>query len=180
MTTNRNTHHLTVGDRAHRIAAAMARETTASDRASTALALTRCARSVFTAFPVEYRPREAFLDAVTAAGVYLRRFQPMGSWQLLDRELVDGRNRFDLVHQNTETSVLIDEIKLGVGRSGEAAVQQQLDRYTEAGTRLWGSRFLGVRLCAVHEPLQSQLYLPDGRTVLLLTESGLPDGVAVR
>ena len=54
--------------------------------------LTRCGRQVFTDHSVEYRPRESFLDAVTAAGVYLHRFRPIDGWSLMADEFVaDGR-----------------------------------------------------------------------------------------
>jgi hypothetical protein len=76
--------------------------------------------------------------------------------------------------------MLIDELKLGVGRSAETAVRDQIDRYVTAGSRRWGSSFMGLRLCAVHEPLQSRFYLPDRRRSLLLAEADLPHGLAVR
>jgi hypothetical protein len=77
-------------------------------------------------------------------------------------------------------AVLVDELKLGVGRGGETAVREQIDRYLDAGRRMWGSSFIGVRLCAVHEPLQSRLYLPDRRRSVLLTDADVIEGLAVQ
>lgn len=173
-------HQLAVGDRAHRIVARACRTEAPDTRAGDALLLTRCGRQVFDDHPVEYRSRESFLDAVTAAGVYLRRFRPGADWSLVADEFVADRNRFDLVHRNEKGATLIDELKLGVGRAGETAVRDQIDRYLETGGQLWGSSFVGVRLCAVHEPLQSRLYLPDRRRSVLLTEADLADGLLVR
>jgi len=175
-----NNHQLTVGDRAHRIVAAALRTEQPTTRANSALALTRCGRKVFADHPVDYRSRESFLDAVTAAGVYLNRFRPNTGWSLVADEFVAEGSRFDLVHRNDDGKILIDEIKLGVGRAGETAVREQIDRYVDTGYQLWGSSFVGVRLCAVHEPLQSRLHLPDRRRSVLLTEADLADGLAIR
>ncbi len=180
MADSANTHQLIVGDRAHRIVAAVVRQQPQHGRSAHAINLARCGRAVFDDHPVEYRTRESFLDAVTAAGVYLHRFRPGPDWTLIPDELVDGRNRFDLVHQHRDGGMLIDELKLGVGRSAETAVRDQIDRYVTAGSRRWGSSFMGLRLCAVHEPLQSRFYLPDRRRSLLLAEADLPHGLAVR
>lgn len=175
-----NNHQLVVGDRAHRIVAAALRCEQPASRASTAILLTRCGRQVFAEHPVDYRTRESMLDAVTAAGVYLHRFRPADGWRVVaDEFAVDGA-RFDLVHRHAEGAVLVDELKLGVGRGGETAVRDQIDRYLDAGHRMWGSSFIGVRLCAVHEPLQSRLYLPDRRRSVLLTDADVSEGLAVR
>lgn len=175
-----DTHQLVVGDRAHRIVAAALRTEQPLTRSGSAMVLTRCGRQVFTDHSVEYRPRESFLDAVTAAGVYLHRFRPGGAWSLMAEEFVADGSRFDLVYRHVDGATLIDEVKLGVGRNGETAVREQIDRYLDAGGRLWGASFVGVRLCAVHEPLQSRLYLPKRRRSVLLTEAVLADGLAVR
>ncbi|MEY4372685.1 MAG: hypothetical protein RL219_1454 [Actinomycetota bacterium] len=175
-----NSHQLVVGDRAHRIVATALRSEPPSTRAAAAIVLTRCGRQVFAEHPVEYRTRESLLDAVTAAGVYLHRFRPTNGWHLVaDEFAVDGA-RFDLVHRSDAGAVLVDELKLGVGRGGETAVREQIDRYLDAGRRMWGSSFIGVRLCAVHEPLQSRLYLPDRRRSVLLTDADVIEGLAVQ
>lgn len=160
---NPRPHQLVVGDRAHRIVTAALHSEQPLTRSAAAIMLARCGRRVFADHPIDYRTRESLLDAVTAAGVYLHRFRPASNWRLVADELTVGGNRFDLVHRSHQGTVLIDELKLGVGRSAETAVREQIDRYLEAGSRLWGSSFIGVRLCAVHEPLQSRLYLPDRR-----------------
>lgn len=177
---SRNNHQLEVGDRAHRIVAAALRTGQLQTRSASAITLTRCGRQVFSDNPVEYRSRESFLDAVTAAGVYLHRFRPTGDWSLMAEEFVAGNSRFDLVHCDQKGTTLIDELKLGVSRTGEAVVREQIDRYLETGSRLWGSSFVGVRLCAVHEPLQSRLYLPNRKRSVLLTDAGLAEGLSVR
>lgn len=174
------THQLVVGDRAHRIVAAALRTEQPPTRSGNAIMLTRCGRQVFADYPVEYRGRESFLDAITAAGVYLHRFRPPAGWSLMADEFVADGSRFDLVHRNEAGATLIDELKLGVGRTGETSVREQIDRYLKTGSRLWGSSFVGVRLCAVHEPLQSRLYLPDRRRSILLTDTDLSEGLAVR
>jgi hypothetical protein len=173
-------HHLRVGDRAHRIVATLLRRGVADDRSQRTIALTRCARSVFEEHPIEYRPREAFLDAITAAGVYLQRFRPLQPWLLIGNEVPSGRCRFDLVHERDGTGVVIDELKLGVSRSGETAVRDQISRYVDEGSKRWGARFRGVRLCAVHEPTRSRLYPPHRKRSLLITESDLAAELAIR
>lgn len=174
------THQLTVGDRAHRIVAEVLKTGRPQVRSEAAILLTRCGRQVFKEHPVDYRSRASFLDAVTAAGVYLQRFHPGAGWELTGTEIVVGQSRFDLVYGSTSGPIVIDELKLGVGRAGESAVRAQIDRYVDAGRRLWGSNFIGVRLCAVHEPLQSRLYLPDRHESMLLAELDLADGLEIR
>lgn len=173
-------HALTVGDRAHRIAARALHAGVPDSRSQRVLELSRHARSVFDERPVEYRSREALVTATTAAGVYLHRFRPLLPWRLLASELPIDGCRFDLVHELDGDLVLVDELKLGVGRADEAAVRKQIDRYVELGSAEWGSRFVGVRLCAIHEPTQSRLYAPDRQRSVLLTDSDLDAGVMVR
>lgn len=174
------THALTVGDRAHRVIARALDAGVPDSRSQLVLELTRYAREVFAEHPVEYRSREALVTATTAAGAYLHRFRPLSPWKMVGTELQVASCRFDVVHQHRGAGVLIDEIKLGNGRSDEAAVQEQIERYLEHGRSKWGSLFRGVRLCSVHEPMRSRLYLPNGRESLLLLESGLDAGVMVR
>lgn len=178
--TGPTTHQLVVGDRAHRIVAAALRAETPPNRTAHAMLLAQLGRQVFAKHPVEYRSRESLLDAITAAGVYLFRFRPAPQWSLIAEEFVAEMSRFDLVHRDTRGSTLIDELKLGVGRSAETGVRNQIDRYLTVGSRLWGCDFVGVRLCAVHEPLQSRLYLPDRRRSVLLTEVDLDEGLTIR
>jgi hypothetical protein len=172
MTTSDNqVHALRVGDRAHRIVGAVLQEGPAPLRSMRTLALTRAASDVFRQYPVEHRTREAYFDAVTAAGVYLHRFRPPSSWCLVDTEMQVSGCRLDIVHRCDGIGVLIDELKLGVGRHGETLVQDQIKRYLAAGQELWGAEFIGVRLCAVHEPTQSRLYSNDVTKPQLVSES---------
>ena len=179
MSSKQQIHNMTVGDRAHRIVAAILEEGAEQDRRSLTLQATRCARAVFKAHPIDYRPREAFVDAVTAAGVYIHRFLLPTPWEVNGVEVECGRSRLDIVYSKVGTGFLIDEMKLGVGRHGESAVREQIDRYLELGQDTWGSSFVGVRLCAIHEPNQSLLHSPGG-TIQLLTKSGLAEELCVR
>jgi len=151
-------HHLRVGDRAHRIVASVLNDELGEGRSTRALAITRAARAVFDEHPIEYRPREAFFDAVTAAGVYLNRFAPQSPWRLLGTEVVLGSSRLDVAYELEGYGVLIDELKLGVGRRDEAEVVKQIGRYLEIGKKTWKANFRGVRLCTVHEPMESRFY----------------------
>lgn len=170
-TSDIQTHALQVGDRAHRIVGAVLQQQLAPQRSMQALTLTRAASEIFRQYPVEYRTREAYFDAVTAAGVYLHRFRPPAPWCLVDTEMQVGGGRLDVVHRRDGIGVLIDELKLGVGRHGESLVQDQIKRYLAAGQELWGTDFIGVRLCAVHEPVQSRLYSNDVPKPQLISES---------
>jgi hypothetical protein len=173
-------HALVVGDRAHRIIARVLRAGVPETRQQIALELSRHARSVFAEHPVDYRTREVLVNATTAAGVYLQRFRPLPPWRLLSTEMRVGRHRLDVVHQLGEDLVVVDEIKLGVGRANEAEVRKQIDRYLELGSAEWGARFQGVRLCAIHEPTNSRFYVPGQSRSALLAESHLDAGVMVR
>ncbi len=179
MSSKQQTHQMTVGDRAHRIVAATLIEGVESERHARTLQVIRHARAIFAEHPINYRSREALVDAVTAAGVYLSRFLPGPSWKMTGVEVHSGRFRLDIVYKLGRTGYLIDELKLGVGRSGESAVQKQIDRYMKVGKDRWGAEFLGVRLCAVHEPYQSRLHSPDG-TIELLAKSELSEELWVR
>lgn len=171
---------LQVGDRAHRIAAATVRRGLVPDRAQRAVTILGYAEQVFADHPVEYRSRAAFLAAVTAAGVYVHRFLPPPPWALVGGEIVSGGCRFDLVYEHPTRGVLVDELKLGVGRAGETSVRDQIDRYLVEGERVWDRRFVGVRLCSVHEPARSRLYLPGRKKSLTVAESDLAAELDVR
>ena len=79
MRTERQPHQMMVGDRAHRIIAATLVEGVQLERRARALQVIRHARAVFQEHPVDYRPREALVDAVTAAGVYLEAHERSNS-----------------------------------------------------------------------------------------------------
>lgn len=179
-TTDSSWYSARVGSQAHRIVARALAAGLSTDRAQRALELTRHARSVFEEHPISYRTREAFLDAVTAAGVYLHRFRPLEPWCLIGSEAPVGTVRFDVVHELDRLGVLVDEIKLGVGRASEAAVRKQIESYLEHGLLEWGDQFIGVRLCAVHEPLQSRLYLPKRTRSVLFAESDTAKHLVMR
>lgn len=165
-------HALVVGDRAHRIVGLLVSGGAPPERASRTIALARTAQSIFQEYPVTYRPREALFQAVTAAGVYLSRFHPRTQdWSLLGVELVSGSSRFDLVYESRH-GVLIDELKLGQGRSGESLVRTQIDKYVQRGAEMWGDHFLGVRMCSVHEPARARFFPPKSRRSALLSECG--------
>ena len=176
----RSDHHLIIGNRAHRIVGEVLHEGPPDGRADFALHLTRCARTVFNDHPVTYRPRETFVDAVTAAGVYLRRFRPSAPWSLIGTEVQHGDCRFDMAFERPEVGVVIDELKLGVSRAGETQVAEQVHRYLEAGKDRWGETFLGVRLCTVHAPAESRFYRADRKRAIALSSSDLGPELAVR
>lgn len=163
-----STHNITVGTLAHRIVSSTLRAGWPEARHERNQLILRTGRSEMAAHPVTYRPREALLDAVTAAGVYLWRFLPESDWApIMIDEALNGGGRPDVVFDHAEHGVLIDELKLGVGRFGESMVRAQIDRYLDEGTALFGERLIGVRLCSVHEPARSRIYLP-GRTRSML------------
>lgn len=68
----------------------------------------RVAGQVFTESPVAYRSREALVEAVTAAGIYLNRFRPLDGWAIVDTELQNGPCRFDVVWHHARHGHLID------------------------------------------------------------------------
>lgn len=172
----RDAHRLAVGACAQRIVAETLRSPTARP---SPIELTNIARRVFVKHPVSYRSRESLLEAVTAAGVYLHRLRPDGDWEFIGAEQTHGDCRFDLVWEHPRYGHLVDELKLGVGRGGELAVRAQIDRYLEVGAGLW-PHFVGVRLCAVHEPGMSRLYRPGRRRSDLVSESELVAELAPR
>ncbi|MGZ4314198.1 MAG: hypothetical protein ACXVRS_00045 [Gaiellaceae bacterium] len=171
-------HRLEVGGRTHQIVAETLRDN-GNSRATSPLTVTQAARRVLAAHPISYRPRESFLEAVTAAGVYLQRLRPPDGWELIVSEHLVRGCRFDLVWEHEQHGVLVDELKLGVGRGGELAVRAQIDRYLSEGARTW-TKFVGVRLCAVHEPGTSRLFLPGRRRSSLVSESELAQELAPR
>ena len=167
-------HSLVVGDRAHRIVGQLVSGGVPPERAARTIALARTAQSIFQEYPVTYRPRETLFQAVTAAGVYLSRFHPRTrDWSLLGVELVSGSSRFDLVYESRH-GVLIDELKLGQGRTGESLVRAQIDKYVRRGTEMWGDHFLGVRMCSVHEPSRARFFPQTSRRSSLLATCDLP------
>lgn len=170
---------LIVGDRAHRIAAALAGQDWSQERSIRAIALTNSARAIFERYPVQYRPRESIFQAVTAAGVYLNRFKPEKPWIFLGSEIASGGCRFDLAFQS-EQGILIDELKLGVGRVQHAEIKNQIDRYLLEGQRLWRHEFLGVRLCFVNEPAASRFYSPASKRSALVNLTNLADILEIR
>ena len=180
MVEDRYLHSLEVGDRAHRIVGTAVSEGLPADRVMRVARIAEIGQQVFQAHPVSVRPREARFQAVTAAGVYVHRFMPVGDWALLGVEMRDGRSRFDLVFQSADGTVVIDELKLGVGRAGENYVRKQIDRYVDLGLARWGAKFAGVRMCCVHEPNTSRWVVPGRMRSALLAESKLPQGLGIR
>jgi hypothetical protein len=172
-------HHMMVGARAHTVVAAVLRDGPYKSRYELSVAITTAARSAFRSGNVQ-RPREAFFDVITAAGVYLHRFQPADPWKLVGTELKAEGCRFDLVFKHPVHGVLIDELKLGVSRRSDAAVREQIDKYVHVGSKVYGACFVGVRLCQVHQPMESRLFSPKSQRSTLICESLLSDSLAVR
>lgn len=174
-----DTYALLVGDRAHKIAALLAKEVLPADRSLRARALTDAGREVFSIFPVTYRPRESLFQAVTAAGVYLNRFRPIAPWSLIGTEIRSGNCVFDLAFES-KSGILIDELKLGISRANETKVREQINRYLVEGKKVWGNRFVGVRLCPVNEPRASRLYLPASKNSRLVSDLAIAQSLEVR
>ncbi len=174
----RGAYRIEVGARTHEIVFEVLRDPAGSQRPSP-LEITQAARRVFAAHPLSYRPRESLLEAVTSAGVYLQRIRPPDGWELISSEHLVRGCRFDLVWEHARHGFLVDELKLGIGRGGELAVRAQIDRYLSEGARTW-TKFVGVRLCAVHEPGTSRLFLPGRRRSTLVSESDLAQELAPR
>lgn len=170
---------LLVGDRAHKIAALLSREVLPTERSLRVRALTDAGREIFSLFPVEYRPRESLFQAVTAAGVYLNRFRPLAPWSLIGSEIRSGNCIFDLAFES-DSGILIDEIKLGLGRANEAKVREQLNRYVVEGKQVWGDRFIGVRLCPVNEPRASRLYPANSKYSTLVSDLAIAQSLEIR
>ena len=135
---DRQGHYMRVGDRAHEVIAVALRSNLPSSRGQRAFTLARIAREVFMEHPVQYRPREAFLDAVTAAGVYLNRFRPESPARFLGAEVPLDRGRADVIHELASGRVLIDEVKLGMERHLEPTVRAQITRYLDRGSEAPG------------------------------------------
>ena len=173
---NAELHRLAVGALAQGIVAEVLGDPSSS---VSPLKITRAAATVLARRPISYRPQESLLDAVTAAGVYLRRFCPTDSWTFVGAEYTSHACKFDLVWEHPDHGVLIDELKLGIGRGGEIATRAQIDRYLAEGALLW-SEFVGVRLCAVHEPGRSRLYEPRSSRSALVSEVDLARELAAR
>ena len=74
-------------------------------------------------------------------------------------------DRADLVWLLPGGRYLIDEIKVTSSSQLDGAVLAQVQRYLDAGIRIWGPAFAGVRVCHVRSPLSSALLTPDGRVL---------------
>jgi hypothetical protein len=170
---------MVVGDRAHRIVGILAGQELPEDRTRRAVLLVETAREVLRDFPVRRNAREALAQSVTAAGVYINRFLPSKEWELVGTEFKMENSRFDLVFSRDD-KVVIDEIKLGVGRGGEISVRKQIDRYVELGKKKWGEDFIGVRMCSVHEAARSRLCTPASHRSTIFQVTDLLTGLKIR
>jgi hypothetical protein len=170
---------MVVGDRAHRIVGILAGQELPEDFTRRAVLLVETAHSVLKDFPVRRNRREALAQAVTAAGVYLNRFLPSYEWQMIGSEFKVENSRFALVFSRNN-KVVIDEIKLGVGRGGEIRVRKQIDRYVELGSKKWGDKFIGVRMCSIHEAAKSRLYTPASHRSEIFETTHLFAGLEIR
>jgi hypothetical protein len=111
------------------------------------------------------------VEACGAAASYFHHFQLPPSWKFVAAEVPIAKGRMDLVFRQDSGRWLVDDLKFGIGRGGIASVRSQIDRYNEAGVELWGAAFVGVRMCAVAEPLASRLYVPGRHYPLALNTS---------
>jgi len=146
-----------VGQCAHRAIALTLQAGAHPDRLERTQQIIEISRAVLAKSPIPVRTREALANVVSATGIYLHRFALPEPWTFVGSEIVLGDCRIDLAWE-CDNNVLVDEIKLGIGRPNQAAVADQIRRYQSAATKHWGSAFLGVRLCAIDEPMRSRIY----------------------
>lgn len=167
---------LVIGALAHEVVARALRAGPIPDEPfARALRLRTLTRDTMAARPPLARARSARFEVATAAGVYLEVFQPGGSWRFIDSEVALGGGRADLVFEHESGVVLVDEIKLGIGRGGQVMVSKQVARYVVGGRDRWGDRFAGVRLVALSEPRRSRFYKPDAAYSVPLAETAFED-----
>ncbi len=171
---------LQVGDRAHRVIARVLTAGLSHDRDTRTLDVVTTAADVMRGHPVSgNRQRAAVFEVATAAACYLHRFVLPEPWRFHDAEMSVVNGRVDVVWANTVTGEkLIDEVKSTVGRAGESALRDQIDRYVAAGVAMWGDAFVGVRVCAVSQPRRSRLHTPDRTYSVLLSKTSLAGSVA--
>lgn len=171
---------LQVGDRTHRVIARVLAAGLSPDRDARTLDVVTTAAEVLRRHPVSSkRQRAAVFEVATAAACYLHRFVLPEPWTFHDAEMSVVNGRVDVVWANAATGEkLIDEIKSTVGRAGESALRDQIDRYVTAGVAMWGDTFVGVRLCAVSQPRRSRLHTPDRTYSVLLSRTSLAGSVA--
>lgn len=175
-----NNYALTVGLRAHMIAARVMREGVEPDSVDRIQQVLRHAMQVDQDHPVARRGQAARFDATTVANTYLLRFANPPGWEFAGAEVQLGGGRADLVYHHPEADQwLVDELKTGRGRTNEVHLRPQIDRYLQGGAETWGDSFVGVRLCAVRQPLASRLYLSGRKRSILLADSLLAESVSL-
>lgn len=151
-----------IGRCAHTVIATVLAEGLEAERGCRVQQILRVTREVLADYPIKARVRAVLMECSTASATYLARFALPQGWYFLDSEIPLEGGRADIAYAHeSDGRVLLDEIKTGRGRHGEARLRTQIDRYVLAGRERWGSRFVGVRLCAVSQPSRTRLFLPD-------------------
>ncbi len=121
-----------------------------------------------------------------AAESYLRSFRPGFPWELVGSEVPLGRARVDLLWRARPADsdvalgdVLIDELKLQISRGPlSPRLRAQLALYLTEGERMFGHRFVGIRLISLANTDRSRL-IATSRVLCSVARQGpraRPDG----
>ena len=174
------TYSLNVGDRIHQVIAQVLAEGIAPTRDKRIAQTTSTTSAVLAAHPMKHgRARAAAMDVSTAASCYFHRFLLDPNWEFVASEMPLGGGRADLVFRSKLTAEwLVDEVKTTRGRTDDAKLRPQIDRYLAGGVRRWNKLFVGVRCCALAQPRKSRLFVPTSQRSVLLTDTSLAGGVA--
>jgi hypothetical protein len=153
-----------IGQRVHALVAAYLR----SGKVPTSREVWVAASKVFNLKPL---PQNAACRqrAACAVSAYFSMFH-RPDWEFLGAEVALGTGRVDIVWElSPEGLVVIDEVKVAgfSDQVDEPATVAQLERYCEAGARVFGERFAGVRLLPLAAPGRALWCSPDGLRVKL-------------
>lgn len=123
--------------------------------------ITKEANAELTAFrPIEMRAhRQNIAGAVSA---YFWHLLPPPHWLFMGSEVHLGLGRIDLLWLHSDGWWLVDEVKVGHGTGlGTRETTEQVDKYSAAGTDMWGNDFAGVRVLTTGDPSRSIFAAPD-------------------
>jgi len=141
------TRAMTLGRSAHKVIQRVLAEGLAADALGRTAQLLDASREVLAGEPLGRRERAGLIEVASAAASYFKHFPLAPGWRFQQAEvslLRDGR--VDVVFRETNLNLwLVDELKMGFGRSLDAAIRPQIERYVHAGTEKWGDCFMGVR-----------------------------------
>lgn len=150
-----------VGIRVHRAIVSVLTQGLEPAGASRTMQILAAAREIAGELSKGARGRAFITDVASCAASYLLRFAPPPPWVFRGAEVPLGGGRADLVFEHLNSGRwLVDEVKTEVERDGDVRHHDQVRRYLEAGTQLWGDHFVGVRLCMISRPRSSYIYRP--------------------